>query len=89
LPTALGPDAVLVLPSLDVALVPLVWLGVAAVCESSGALSPGADAVRELGIPTVTSLTEAVLGLDPDARLRVDGDRGTVQRVEPKGGGAA
>ncbi len=82
LPVELGPDDVLIVPRLDPALVALYRLAGAVVTETGGALSMAAEAARELGVVVVASVQEASLHIAAGERLRVDGGRGSVQRLD-------
>ena len=81
IPERVAADDILVVPSLEGALAPIFSLAGAVISESGGALSPGAEALRELAIPGVASLQDAGLVLAEGERLRVDGERGAVQRL--------
>lgn len=82
LPEAIGPDDVLVMPAFEIAHVPLGLAVAAVVTETGGVLAPGAEAVRNLGRPAVFSVENACLQLRRGERVRVDGVRGTVTRLE-------
>jgi phosphohistidine swiveling domain-containing protein len=82
LPDAMEPGEVLVLRTLDPALAPLCAMAGAVVAEVGGAQSLGAQLARELGLPCVMSAHDAVLSIVDGERLRVDGSRGTVQRLD-------
>jgi pyruvate,water dikinase len=85
LPSAIEPGDVLVVPVLDPALAPLAGIAGAWVAELGGVLSPGAELARELALPCVAGVAEAALHLRDGERVRVDGERGTVQRLEVPG----
>jgi rifampicin phosphotransferase len=77
-PTALAPGDVLVAPITDPSWTPL-FVGAAAVVVNVGApLSHAVIVSRELGIPCVTSLTDATDRIPDGALVEVDGDTGTV-----------
>ncbi len=82
LPEQVCSDDVLIVPRLDPALVALYRLAGAVVTESGGALSMGGEAARELGVVVVASVQEASLHIHNGERLRVDGGRGSVQRLD-------
>jgi rifampicin phosphotransferase len=82
LPDAMDQGDVLVIRALDPALAPLCVMAGAVVAEAGGAQSLGAQLARELGLPCVMSAHNAVLTIVDGERLRVDGLRGTVQRLD-------
>jgi pyruvate,water dikinase len=82
LPSRVHRDDILVVPSLDLALAPLYFLAGAVASEAGGVLSPGAEALRELAVPAVASLEDARLVLARGERLRLDGEHGTLQRLD-------
>ncbi len=73
---------ILVMRSLDVALAPLFLLAGGLVCESGGVLSHGAILAREYGLPAVAGVPSATTTVQDGERLRVDGDRGVVERLD-------
>ena len=75
------PGDVLVVPSLDVALGPVMLLSSAIVSELGNPLSAGAVLARELGVPAVSGVEGALDVILDGARVRVDGDQGTVTLV--------
>lgn len=76
------PGDVLVLRSPDAGLSPLFLRAAAVVTELGGSLSHGAVIARELGLPAVTGVTGVLAALRDGEPVRVDGDRGVVERVE-------
>jgi pyruvate,water dikinase len=82
LPSDLEPGDILVTNSLDVALAPLCLLATGIISETGGDLSLGVEAVRELGVPTVTSVPSASLRLEDRERVRLDGASGRIQRLD-------
>jgi pyruvate,water dikinase len=82
LPDDLEPGDILVTSSLDVALVPLCLLATGIISETGGDLSLGVEAVRDLGVPTVTSVPSACLRLEDRERVRLDGSSGRIQRLD-------
>lgn len=74
--------AVLVVPHSDVAWTPLFARAGAVVAESGGMLSHSSIVAREHGIPCVVSVAGAC-DLPDDARVHIDGYRGTVAVVDP------
>lgn len=73
---------VLVCPSTDPAWVPLFARAKALVLETGGVLSHGAIVAREFGLPAVAGLPGVTRELKDGDRVRVDGGRGTVTRLE-------
>jgi len=82
LPTTLGPDDILVMPAFEIAHVPLGLAVAGVITETGGALAPGAEAVRNLGRPAVFSVENASLHLYEGERVRLDGERGTIMRLD-------
>ncbi len=92
-PGAVGLDAVeageiLVSRTTDVGLSPLFLVAAAVVTELGGPLSHAAVVAREYGIPAVVSVPGATVVIRTGDRLRVDGDRGIIDRLDDDGGGA-
>jgi pyruvate,water dikinase len=83
LPSTLGRDDILVVNSVDPCLAPLLACGGGVVAETGGGLSLGAEAARELACPAVFGVQNAGLQLRDGERVRIDGERGTVQRIDP------
>jgi phosphohistidine swiveling domain-containing protein len=88
-PGAVGLDAVnageiLVSRTTDVGLSPLFLVAAAVVTELGGPLSHAAVVAREYGIPAVVNVPGATLALRTGDRLRVDGDRGIVDRLDER-----
>lgn len=73
-------DAVLVCPSTDPAWTPLFMRAKALVVERGGVLSHGAIVARNLGIPAVVC-AGATKRLNPGERIRVDGQKGTIRKL--------
>jgi pyruvate,water dikinase len=72
---------VLVVPYTDAGWAPLLVNAAAIVAEVGGQLSHGAIIAREYGIPAVMNVAQAATQLQDGQRVRVDGDRGTVERL--------
>ena len=88
-PGAVGLDTVaageiLVSRTTDVGLSPLFLVAAAVVTELGGPLSHAAVVAREYGIPAVVSVPGATLAIRTGDRLRVDGDRGIVDRLDER-----
>ncbi|CAJ0807277.1 Prodigiosin synthesizing transferase PigC [Ralstonia psammae] len=80
--TALQAGDILVAPSTDPAWTPLFLKAGALVMETGGYLSHGAIVAREFGIPAVVNLPGIRAQLKNGETIRVDGNAGTVSRVE-------
>ncbi|MFA6956053.1 MAG: PEP/pyruvate-binding domain-containing protein [Thermoanaerobaculia bacterium] len=80
----LGRGEILVAPSTDPGWTPLFLRAAALVTETGGFLSHGATVAREYGIPAVVNIAGIVRELGDGERLRVDGDAGSVARIDPK-----
>lgn len=88
-PGARGLDTVeageiLVSRTTDVGLSPLFLVAAAVVTELGGPLSHAAVVAREYGIPAVVNVPGATAAIRTGDRLRVDGDRGWVERLEDR-----
>jgi pyruvate,water dikinase len=88
-PGAVGLDAVaageiLVSRTTDVGLSPLFLVAAAVVTELGGPLSHAAVVAREYGIPAVVNVPGATIAIRTGDRLRVDGDRGVVERLDER-----
>ncbi len=81
---AVRPGEVLVSRTTDVGLSPLFLVAAAVVTELGGPLSHASIVAREYGIPAVVNVAGATLAIRTGDRLRVDGDRGVVERVEER-----
>ena len=77
----LEPGEVLVVRSTDVGWTPLFPIALAVVTELGGPLSHAAIVARELGVPTVVNVAGATRALRTGDLVRVDGERGTVERL--------
>ena len=91
-PGATGLDAVevgeiLVSRTTDVGLSPLFLVAAAIVTELGGPLSHAAVVAREYGIPAVVNVPGATIAIRTGDRLRVDGDRGIVDRLGERSSG--
>jgi pyruvate,water dikinase len=89
-PGARGLDAVndgeiLVSRTTDVGLSPLFLVAAAVVTELGGPLSHAAVVAREYGIPAVVNVPGVTLAIKTGDRLRIDGDRGFVERLDDRG----
>ncbi len=77
--TWLHPGEILVVHTTDVGWTPLFLLAAGVVTELGGPLSHAAVVAREFGVPSVVNVERATLVVKTGDRLRVDGDRGTVE----------
>jgi len=81
LPDRVAPGDILVVNTFDAALTPLCAIARGVVAETGGALSMSASGLRSLSIPAVFGAPNAPLQLSDGELIRVDGTRGTVQRL--------
>lgn len=85
---AVQPGEILVSRTTDVGLSPLFLVAAAVVTELGGPLSHAAIVAREYGVPAVVNVTGATVTLQTGDLIRVDGDRGIVEKVgEPEAEG--
>lgn len=70
--------AILVARTTNPAWTALFYQASGVITESGGALSHGAVTARELGIPAVMSVRDAMKKLENGQRVRLDGTQGTV-----------
>ncbi len=73
---------ILVCPSTDPAWVPLFVRANGLIMETGGILSHGAIVARELNLPAVVGITQAVSRIRTGQRLRVNGNTGSVSLLE-------
>ncbi len=78
----LEPGEILVLRAPDVGLSPLFMLSAGVVAELGGPLSHGGVVAREYGVPAVVGVRGLTATVQNGERLRVDGDRGVVERLD-------
>jgi len=76
------PGEILVAPQADVGLSPLFSTARAVLADLGGPLSHASIVARELGIPAVVNLKNAMLVIRDGDELEVDGDEGVVRIVE-------
>lgn len=79
---ALKVGEVMVTPVADVGLTPLFLVAAAVVTELGGALSHASLVAREYGVPTVVNVSGATTALSTGDLVRVDGDRGIVEKLD-------
>jgi pyruvate,water dikinase len=78
----LEPGEVLVVHTTDVGWTPLFLIAAGVVTELGGPLSHAAVVAREFGVPSVVNVSGITRAIRTGDRLRVDGDRGVVERLE-------
>jgi rifampicin phosphotransferase len=79
---AIQPGEILVVHTTDVGWTPLFLVAAGVVTELGGPLSHAAVVAREFGVPSVVNMTGATRAIRTGDILRVDGDRGTVEKVK-------
>ena len=77
----LQPGEILVVHTTDVGWTPLFLIAAGVVTELGGPLSHAAVVAREFGVPSVVNVSGATLAIKTGDRLRIDGDRGVVERL--------
>jgi pyruvate,water dikinase len=77
----LQPGEILVVHTTDVGWTPLFLVAAGVVTELGGPLSHAAVVAREFGVPSVVNVAGATHAIRTGDVLRVDGDRGMVERV--------
>jgi phosphohistidine swiveling domain-containing protein len=75
---------ILVSRTTDVGLSPLFLIAAGVVTELGGPLSHAAVVAREYGVPAVVSVPGATLSIRTGDRLRIDGDRGIVEKLDER-----
>jgi phosphohistidine swiveling domain-containing protein len=78
----LKPGEILVVHTTDVGWTPLFLVAAGVVTELGGPLSHAAVVAREFGVPSVVNVSGATRAIRTGDILRVDGDRGLVERVQ-------
>jgi pyruvate,water dikinase len=78
---SLQPGEILVVHTTDVGWTPLFLVAAGVVSELGGPLSHAAVVAREFAVPSVVNVMGATRTIRPGDVLRVDGDRGTVERI--------
>jgi len=76
------PGEILVVRTTDVGWTPLFLMAAGVVTELGGALSHAAVVARELSVPAVVNVDGATRRIRTGDRVRIDGDRGVVQKLE-------
>ncbi len=77
----LQPGEILVVHTTDVGWTPLFCIAAGVVTELGGPLSHAAIVARELGVPSVVNVDGVTRALKTGDRVRLDGDRGIVERL--------
>lgn len=77
----LEPGEILVVHTTDVGWTPLFCVAAGVVTELGGGLSHAAVVARELGVPSVVNVDGITRALRTGEWVRVDGDRGVVERI--------
>jgi phosphohistidine swiveling domain-containing protein len=79
-----SPGEILVSRTTDVGLSPLFLVAAGVVTELGGPLSHAAVVAREYGVPAVVSVPGVTLAIKTGDRLRIDGDRGIVEKLDER-----
>jgi pyruvate,water dikinase len=79
------PGEILVARTTDVGLSPLFLVAAGVVTELGGPLSHAALVAREYGVPAVVNVPGATTAIKTGDIVRVDGDRGVVERLDSRG----
>ncbi len=74
-------DTILVMPSTDPALLPLLHRAIGLIVETGGLLSHGSVIAREYGIPGVANIPDATRQFQDGEAVLLDGSTGVVQRL--------
>ncbi|MGB3670149.1 MAG: PEP-utilizing enzyme, partial [Phormidesmis sp.] len=77
--TGIDAQTILVVPYTDAGWSPLLARIGGLISEVGGQLSHGAIVAREYGIPAVMDVTDATHRLTTGQRVRIDGQRGTIE----------
>ncbi|MFZ1862987.1 MAG: PEP/pyruvate-binding domain-containing protein [Polyangiales bacterium] len=80
------PGEILVAPVTDVAWTPLFSQAAGLVVEVGGLLSHGSIVAREYGVPAVVGVSGATRTIQTGDRIRLDGARGHVFKLDAEGG---
>jgi phosphohistidine swiveling domain-containing protein len=76
------PGEILVVHTTDIGWTPLFLVAAGVVTELGGPLSHAAVVAREFGVPSVVNVVGATRAIRTGDTLRVDGDRGLVERLK-------
>jgi pyruvate,water dikinase len=77
----LEPGEILVVHTTDVGWTPMFLIAAGVVTELGGPLSHAAVVAREFGVPSVVNVAGVTRAIRTGDQVRVDGDRGVVERV--------
>jgi pyruvate,water dikinase len=77
----LEPGEILVVHTTDVGWTPLFLIAAGVVTELGGSLSHAAVVAREFGVPSVVNVSGVTRAIRTGDQVRVDGDRGVVERL--------
>lgn len=80
--TALMPGEILIARTTDIGMSPLFLVAAGVVTELGGPLSHAAIVAREYSVPCVVNVDAVTLSVRTGERLRVDGDRGIVEKLD-------
>ena len=81
--TTINEQTILVVPYTDAGWSPLLARIGGLISEVGGQLSHGAIVAREYGIPAVMDVTDATHRLATGQRVRIDGQQGTIEVIDP------
>lgn len=84
MPQRLSGDEILVVAYADPGLSPLYLEARALIAETGGTHSPAAEVAREYALPAVLSVHDAASYLHDGEPIRVDGIRGTIERLDTR-----
>jgi pyruvate,water dikinase len=79
------PDEILIAPTTDPSWASIMYISSALVVDVGGPISHAAVVARELRLPCVVNTRTGSRDIRTGDRLRVDGDAGTVEILEPVG----
>lgn len=80
--SSLRPGEILVARTTDIGMSPLFLVAAGVVTELGGPLSHAAIVAREYNVPCVVNVDGATCSVRTGERLRVDGDRGVVEKLD-------
>ena len=80
--TALMPGEIMVARTTDIGMSPLFLVAAGVVTELGGPLSHAAIVAREYNVPAELNVDGVTLSVRTGERLRVDGDRGVVEKLD-------